>query len=59
MIRGVRSGPHTICALPLTGDMIDPNASYELVKRADQLFVHCVPYTVTDAAEQMTTVVIP
>jgi hypothetical protein len=60
-IEGLNPGAHSVCVIPINGDMNDPTFMERLQRHSDQLAVHCRPATVapTPATQRFTAVVPP
>ena len=51
-LAGVTPGPHSLCVLPLPGDLRSPDLARELIPRELELFIECQPITVLEQPEK-------
>jgi len=48
----IAAGDYSLCAVPITGDMSDPQYMAKLQRNVDALLVHCQPVTVAGSPEK-------
>ncbi|MCG8423653.1 MAG: protein kinase [Proteobacteria bacterium] len=59
-LAGISPGQHTICVVPLSGDVKDPEFLREIFQHREDLTLHCQPWTITaEPTQQSVTIEVP